>query len=255
MPDLLGRKTSDWSKKPKVETTRLLRRQIIQRWTRANSPDPNSPTDADTLLDLIRTGQADAYRTIDNTVTYMLREKYARSTTFTTRTILPSLLRFAKIPGWSKGEFDKDDYNDAVTQVKNTVETTVKEPTADHLKQLMVLANPMYKAIISIMISTGCRIKECITLKLSDIDFKQTPARVTFRPENTKSGEERQSLLTQEATTYLQAWLQKRRHNSADSTWIFPGFNPDQHTNSSEAGHIVTTLFERIGLSEKDDTV
>src|SRR5882762_3139111 len=175
MPDLIGRNTADWIKKPKVETTRQLRKQIIRRWTTANSPEPTNPIEPDALLDLIRSGNADAYRTIDNTVTYMLNQKYARTTTFTTRTILPSFLRFAKIPGWSKGDFDKDDYDDAVTQVKNTVETTVKEPTADHLKQIMILANPMYKSIISLMASTGCRIKECITLKISDIDFNQTP--------------------------------------------------------------------------------
>lgn len=56
-------------------------------------------------------------------------------------------------------------------------------------------------------IASGVRIGELVQIRISDIDFKSRPTRVKLRAEITKTREERETFLTEEATTALKDYL------------------------------------------------
>jgi integrase len=64
------------------------------------------------------------------------------------------------------------------------------------------------RAIVLTLASSGARLNEILSLKLSDVDFDSNPVKITLR--NTKSKQIRFSFISSEAARCVQAWLGMR---------------------------------------------
>jgi len=102
-------------------------------------------------------------------------------------------------------KFDELEYN-AVKHPREREEGTEKPLELSSLQKMMDLTDPHGKAIISFLISTGCRAGEVCKLLLSDVNGDV----VTIRNEIAKGKHGGKVYLTAEAREYLDLWLKDR---------------------------------------------
>jgi len=104
----------------------------------------------------------------------------------------------------------------------------------DQIKSLLEKASPKYRAIISILLSTGCRIGELVSIRVKNVYFNKVPARVKFLAINTRTKKTRQAFLSSETGDIVQEWLKSRDRKES----------PDDPTNRQ------TTDTTRFGIYE-----
>lgn len=66
------------------------------------------------------------------------------------------------------------------------------------------------KALFLCLASSGARLNELLTVNINDVDFESHPVKVVFRGENTKTGQQRYSFISDEAAAAVQEWLKVR---------------------------------------------
>jgi len=131
--------------------------------------------------------------------------KYSESrpgkSTRTTKVYLSILHRFMEINGVF---FDPLELN--IVRALSTEDLDDKPLELSTLQKMMDLASVHGKAILSTLISTGMRRKECSLLLLSDLDKDL----IRIRNEIAKGGRGGTVYLTSEAREYLDLWLKER---------------------------------------------
>jgi integrase len=75
---------------------------------------------------------------------------------------------------------------------------------------LLACSDQRLKAVITILASSGARIMEVLTLTNREIDFRESPTKITISAENSKTKQERNILISQEATEELKMFLKKK---------------------------------------------
>jgi len=125
------------------------------------------------------------------------REKSARGTKLN----LSILQRYFKLNG-----IQFDDLQAAAMKPKRIITNDDKPLTLETLQRMMDLADVHSKAILSFLISTGCRAGETCNILVSDVDGDV----VTVRDEIAKGGHGGKAYLTREAREYLDLWLKER---------------------------------------------
>ena len=78
--------------------------------------------------------------------------------------------------------------------------------------RLLHNAKPKLQLAILVAVSSGMRIGEIVQLKISDIDFRESPVKVYLRANTTKTRQARETFLTSESANTLKDYL-KRYHN------------------------------------------
>jgi len=66
------------------------------------------------------------------------------------------------------------------------------------------------KALFLCLGSNGARLNEMLSVSINDIDFNHHPVKMTFRGENTKTGQQRYTFISDEAAAAVQEWLKVR---------------------------------------------
>ncbi len=87
----------------------------------------------------------------------------------------------------------------------------IKDPrkplTLEQLKHIMTHASPERKALYYVLISSGMRVGEALTLTPKSFDFTNSPVRVTIKAEHTKTREGRDTFISSEAVEKLKQIL------------------------------------------------
>lgn len=117
------------------------------------------------------------------------------------KTTLNILHRYFSLNGV---EFDPLEKN--VIMKKSVQEINDKPISLETLQKMMDLTNVHGRAMLSVLISTGCRAGEFCQLTLSDVDGDT----VLIRNEIAKGGRGGKVYLTSEAREYLDLWLRER---------------------------------------------
>jgi integrase len=81
-----------------------------------------------------------------------------------------------------------------------------KVPTVETLRKILMGANLRSKTLYMMLATSGMRISEALSLKWTDIDFRNNPVSITLSPEVTKTDEGRTVFITQEAVDVLIEW-------------------------------------------------
>lgn len=111
-----------------------------------------------------------------------------------------------------------DELEDNVTKVRVTQERDDKPLTTEILQKMMDQATPHGKALLTFLVSTGCRAGETSEILLSDVGRIEndtfvpdiTGSVVRIRPEIAKRRHGGLVFLTSEAREYLTVWLKDR---------------------------------------------
>ena len=115
-------------------------------------------------------------------------------------------------------------------------------PSTSQLKEILQYATINDKAIFLTLFSSGIRISEATAIKLTDIDFKSTPTKITISSQYAKNKKKRITFITDEATEATKAWLKVRKQ------WL---------ENTSKITHITRELEDKtilkISKSSIDD--
>ena len=77
------------------------------------------------------------------------------------------------------------------------------------MKLILNTASPLRRALYSVLISSGMRLGEALSLTKQDIHFNENPVRVTIRAETTKTKEGRETYISSEAFDKLKTIIEK----------------------------------------------
>ena len=105
-----------------------------------------------------------------------------------------------------------------------------------------VTRNLKHKAMLMITYSSGLRVSETASLKLTDIDSK----RMTVRISQGKGGKDRYSILSQTALEHLRQYWRKYR----PTEWLFDGQKKDDHITTQTIQTIFYAAKKRAGITK-----
>lgn len=97
---------------------------------------------------------------------------------------------------------------DLKREMKGGAGTVDKVMTAKIIDCVLKELDVKGRAIVLTLASSGARLNEILSLKISDLDFESNPVKLTLR--NTKNKQTRFTFISTEAARCVQAWLEKR---------------------------------------------
>ncbi len=108
------------------------------------------------------------------------------------------------------------------------VNNQVNVLSQDDIKSLMNHADIKMKALVSFLISSGCRIGEVLELYIDDVDMEKSPVQVNIFGSISKTGNPRTTFINEESKHFLLDWLDMRDEwiKSRNMTFIKED-NPD----------------------------
>jgi len=107
---------------------------------------------------------------------------------------------------------------------------------------LSVIKNLKHKAILMITYSSGLRVSETASLKLTDIDSKRMMVRIS----QGKGGKDRYSILSQTALEHLRQYWKKYR----PTEWLFDGQKKDDHITTHSIQLMFYAAKKRAGITK-----
>ncbi len=112
----------------------------------------------------------------------------------------------------NKIRFEDDFWEDLSKRIKGKMARTKDRiPTNEELRQILTHCDAKGKALFLTLASSGMRIGEALSIKLNDVDLVKNPVEIRIRGEITKTGEQRITFISKEATQALKEWLKIRK--------------------------------------------
>jgi integrase len=118
--------------------------------------------------------------------------------------------------------------------------------TLKQLKAIMSNASPLRRALYYVLVSSGMRLGEALTLTKNNLYLNESPVRVKLFAENTKTDEERETYLSSEAIEKLKPFLEHLKDNER----IFKGTD-DLSQDVVHEDRLFGYLREKLGFTEK----
>ncbi len=168
-----------------------LRRRTLEEFSKANGRS------IEELFSLLKKGELDPYTAADNMVQMRLDQGRARGVVGMERGFIEHFYRALEIP------YKEDLYKLRVTRVPHVTESEPRSLNHEQLTILVGSVEPTWQALLSFLISTGCRIGEAFTTRGRDLDLEKNPVQVKFSAGRTKTNKFRRSYLSSEAVTLV----------------------------------------------------
>jgi len=96
-----------------------------------------------------------------------------------------------------------------MVRLPKTIRQREEPLTKETIVRILYILPLKMRAVVIIAVASGMRIGEIVQLKISDVDFESKPTKIEIRAETTKTKEERETFLTDEATNVLKDYLTK----------------------------------------------
>ncbi|OFX26990.1 MAG: hypothetical protein A2033_15965 [Bacteroidetes bacterium GWA2_31_9] len=100
------------------------------------------------------------------------------------------------------------------------------------------------RALVAIMIMAGLRVRECLNLKLNDIDFQNDVIFVN----NGKGKKDRFIPMCGQLKIYLQAYLKERERLNRSHIYFFSSSNKDKPLTESGVKRLILILRDKLGF-------
>jgi len=114
------------------------------------------------------------------------------------------------------------------------------------LKLLFGKCDPERRALYYVLISSGMRLGEGLSLKKSNFHLSERPIRVSLLAEDTKTGESRESYISNECYERLKPILESKN----DGEYLFHKYDTIYPAVKNEVKYFIR-LREKLGLTEK----
>jgi len=105
-------------------------------------------------------------------------------------------------------KFKSKTVRDLKREMRGGAGTVDKVMTANVIESAMKELDLKGRALVLTLVSSGARLNEILSMKLSDVDFESNPVKLTLR--NTKNKQTRFTFISTEAARCVEAWLEKR---------------------------------------------
>ncbi len=239
-----------------IPASQKRRQRIIQRLAKVNGCE--SPGE---LLQKVFAEELTPYSASLALINDIRKNGFAPLTIAVYRTTLPVF--WESVLG--DGNFSRRTYDRLVPGGDMYALKSKKVPTIEELKRTLLIAKPRDRALLGFLASTGCRISEALSRKMSDIEERKGYARVNFQAKATKARTKRYAFITGEV---LQ-WIRESRQGE-DSQYVFPGnanVGPtkfgfkkpakknDKPLSRNAASVALDNLFLKSELHDKEDEV
>jgi integrase len=93
---------------------------------------------------------------------------------------------------------------------KGNVRTIDKDMDTETIRIILQHLDVKGRALILVLASSGMRINEALSVTLDDVDLKSKPSCITIRGETSKTGDNRITFISSEATQAIHEWLKVR---------------------------------------------
>jgi len=144
----------------------------------------------------------DVYSLLREFVIYLDKNQYRGSTVRVWLAVVKGFLRHLGIKIYS------EDCKHTV-RIPKFVLTREEALTKEILVRLLRNLSPKIQTAVLVAIASGMRVGEIVQLRISDINFGSKPTKVRIRAETTKTREEREAFLTDEASNSLKDYLKR----------------------------------------------
>lgn len=162
------------------------------------------------LAYLVKNNEIEICKFLKDFVIYLDQSGLKARTIKLTMSVTKSYLRNIGI------KIDSDDLK-LVVKLPKIIKTREIPLDKGIILRLLRNAKPKLQLAIMMAISTGSRITELASIKISDVCFDSTPTLVNVRAETTKTRQSRECFLTTEATNALKDYI-KRFHSWDENT-------------------------------------
>src|SRR5208337_4824166 len=150
----------------------------------------------------------------------------------------------------------KDDIQDIKRETKGGAATIDRVMDHNVICKALKGSDVRSRSLILMLASSGTRVSECLSLKMSDIDMNMTPTMINIRAENSKNGQARYTFISTEAKDALEDYLKVRHEYIArgDKHAEVLGNAPRKETDllfpvtDSSVNKLWETLLKNAGL-------
>ena len=140
-----------------------------------------------------------------------------------------------------------EDIKDFVT-FPSKIREARKPITLEQLKEIMNNSGAQRRALYYVLVSSGMRLGEALTLTKNNLHMDENPVRISIEAQNTKTNQSRETYISSEAVEKLTPILEKIPDNNT-SIFMLPGGN--LHHNVINEDRIFSYLREKLGMTEK----
>ncbi len=159
----------------------------------------------------------------------------------------------------NKIKLEDDFWEDLNRRIRGSRARTVDRiPTIEELRAILTHTDAKGKALFLMLASSGMRIGEALSIKVSDIKQEEEPVEIRIRGEFTKTGDPRITFISQEAKQALDEWLKVRKQYLITACGRSRRYEKNPHDDrlfpfdSSTAWRIWSKAVSRAGLEEFD---
>lgn len=189
------------------------REQIIkkyQKWLKPDRIDGERP-DSDVRSVCISLSKFTQFMNEDHEdIVTSVNTKTGKETTFKKKSPKSNKLYFGFVKSYLRKcheiKVSIDDIQDFVIFPKKR-KITRQPISLDQIQHIMNEANSKRRALYYVLVSSGMRLGEALTLTKGDFHFHETPVRVDIEAENTKTKEERSTYISSEAVEKMKRIL------------------------------------------------
>ena len=180
------------------QKTATLYRNHIKLWARSRSF-----ADPDKAIEDVKARGLDPYVVLQEWVTHLHQRGKAPKTIHSTLSSIKGFLVDSDI------DVSAEKIKSKVTMPKAYETSVDRAPTADEIRRVLLRSKLDTKAAITVMATSGLRIGELCSMRVSDIHFadKDEPSKIVLRAAVTKSRRKRITFCSGEATEFLKEHL------------------------------------------------
>ena len=185
----------------------------------------NGEHNVDSVIDLILHNQMNVYELLDNFVSYEGSKKNQEKNK--PQSIKTHLVGIKSYFAYYDIDIIPSKFKRKVKMPKNLTEKEEPIDAADIRKILLSCNNRRLKTYLLILASGGLRAVEGCAIRIRDINFKVKPTMIHIRAEYVKTRVGRDIYISDEATRYLNQWLdwKYRERNRNPDDLVFNTFN------------------------------
>ncbi len=212
-----NRTALNWINLANAEGSRFNRRHVLRWWLAANGfwnaplPDKWGPKEgknrfwsdllatADDVVGRVRSGQVDAYDSVNRLIDHLRLNHKASSTILAARGQILKFFRYYRLG------LNPDDVEESIKKIRRFRVLATKLPSREQVRGLMLVSPLKTKVLISTLVSTGGRAGEVLNVRRADLDLTRKPAVVYFR--KSKSDRGRFSFLSSETVGLIKHYL------------------------------------------------
>jgi integrase len=133
-----------------------------------------------------------------------------------------------------------------VKKVKPPLSSVTRKYDISHeeIRKILTHSHLTLKSIILLLVSSGARIDEIITLTLKNIELHENYGIIYISRENTKTKKQRYSFISQEAVQVLKEYIRKEKIKDNDRLFDFTYEN---------AHYMFTVALKNAGMDDRDE--